>query len=328
MKRGWITGCLALVACGSDPAAGPAVGTLERDRIELVAEANDPIVAIRVREGDSVVENQVLLELDDALLAARSARAEAVRDQLRARLAELSRGPRAERIREARARLSGAEGAARNARSEYERVRALEQRNFESMAKSDLMRSRLDEAIARLDEARATLDALERGTTSEELEQARGALAAAEAEVVETEIRRARLEVRAPREARVDALPFERGERPPAGAVVAILLAAGPPYARVYVPEALRARIASGTRAEVRIAGLEGALEGVVRQISHEAAFTPYYALTQYDRGRLSYLAEVEIRGESAAELPTGVPVEVRFELEAASISKPVSGGP
>jgi HlyD family secretion protein len=147
----------------------------------------------------------------------------------------------------------------------------------------------------------------------------RGALAAAEAQVAELAIRRSRLIVRAPRPGRVDALPFELGERPPAGAVVVILLAADPPYARVYVPAALRARIASGSRAHVRIAGLEAELEGTVRMLAHEAAFTPYFALTQYDRGRLSYLAEVDIDGPDGGDLPTGVPVEVRFDLDAAA---------
>ncbi len=307
--------CLVLASCGSDPADLPALGTLERDRIELVAETNEPIVAIEVREGDSVAAGQTLLRQDDTLLAAQSARAEALRGELRARLAEAERGPRAERIREARARLLGAESAARNAQSEYARARSLEQKTFGSVAERDARRSRRDEAIARRDEARATLEALESGTTSEELDQLRAALAGAEAQVAEARVRIARLEVRAPRAGRVDALPFEVGERPPAGAAVAILLADERPYARVYVPEALRAQIASGTRARVTIAGLEAELAGTVRTLAHEAAFTPYFALTQHDRGRLAYLAEVDIDSPGDLELPNGVPVEVRFEL-------------
>ncbi len=315
MNRFLIACCLALAACGADPADLPSVGTLERDRIELVAESNEPIIAVLVREGDEVAEGQVLLQLDDALLAAQSARLEAARDELRARLAEAKRGPRAERIRETRARLAGAESEVQNAQAEYERARTLEQRTFESAAKSDLLRSRRDSARARRDESRAALAALEHGSTSEELDQARSAVNAAEAQVAEISIRRGRLSVRAPRPGRVDALPFELGERPPAGSVVAILLAADPPFARVYVPEPVRARIANGSRARIRVAGLDGELDGTVRTLSHEAAFTPYYALTQYDRGRLSYLAEVEIDGKAGTELPTGVPVEVRFEL-------------
>jgi HlyD family secretion protein len=54
-------------------------------------------------------------------------------------------------------------------------------------------------------------------------------------------------------------------------------------------------------------------LNGVVRFVSAEAAFTPYYALTQEDRSRLSYLAEIDLEESAAAEVPTGMPVQVQL---------------
>jgi HlyD family secretion protein len=47
--------------------------------------------------------------------------------------------------------------------------------------------------------------------------------------------------------------------------------------------------------------------------VASEAAFTPYFALTERDRGHLAYLAEIDLVGETARELPTGLPVEVTF---------------
>jgi HlyD family secretion protein len=73
----------------------------------------------------------------------------------------------------------------------------------------------------------------------------------------------------------------------------------------------------------VRIAGLDGDFAGRVRTLAHDAAFTPYYALTQHDRGRLCYLAEVELSGPDLDGLPIGVPVEVRFELEQSAGAAP-----
>ena len=61
----------------------------------------------------------------------------------------------------------------------------------------------------------------------------------------------------------------------------------------------------------VSIDGVDGVLDGTVRYISAEAAFTPYYALTQKYRARLSYLAEVALDDPRAAALPVGVPVQV-----------------
>ena len=235
--------CLLAAACGRDPAAIPAVGTLERDRLELVAESDEPIVEQLVREGDPVEAGAPLLRLDERRLGAQVARAQATRNEAAARLAELERGPRAERIREARARLVGAESAVANSEREYERSRALELKAYESVERRDQLRAARDQALARRDQARASLEAMETGTTSEELDQARASLAAADAALVDAQVRLERLTVRAPQAGRVDALPFELGERPPAGAVVAVVLAAQAPYARVYVPEPVRSRI-------------------------------------------------------------------------------------
>ena len=72
--------------------------------------------------------------------------------------------------------------------------------------------------------AREELLALERGTRSEVLDQAQAALAAATAQLAELEISRGRLDLTAPRDGIVDALPYKLGERPPAGAPVAVML--------------------------------------------------------------------------------------------------------
>ncbi|MGH8287055.1 MAG: hypothetical protein ACRETT_15000, partial [Steroidobacteraceae bacterium] len=103
------------------------------------------------------------------------------------------------------------------------------------------------------------------------------------------------------------------GERPPAGAAVVVMLADGAPYARVHVPEPLRVGVTAGLAARVHVDGFEEPFAGQVRYISAEAAFTPYFALTQRDRSRLSYLAEVTLTEARAARLPTGIPVEVSF---------------
>ena len=54
-----IVAALFIVSCGDDVDVGVAVGTLERDRIELVAEAFEPVIEILVREGDLVNKGDV-----------------------------------------------------------------------------------------------------------------------------------------------------------------------------------------------------------------------------------------------------------------------------
>jgi HlyD family secretion protein len=306
---------LALGAC-SNAADTPSVGTLERDRIELVAEANEPIAEILVVEGDEVAVDALLVRFEGGRVAAAAAQARAARAEAGARLAEMRRGPRIEEIAEARALAAGAESRVATARTELARAQALASRGVASAAQLDAAQLGFDAALAERDATRARLDAREAGATAVELARAEGAHAAAEAALADAELRLARLELRAPRAGRVDALPFERGERPPVGAVVAVLLAEGAPWARVYVPEPVRVRLAPGARAEVEIDGFDAPFAGRLRSIAHDAAFTPYYALTQRDRSRLAYVAEVDLTGPEAAELPTGVPVQVTFPIE------------
>ena len=303
----------ALAGCGQHNDALSAVGTLEWDRIELSAEVTEPIIAIEVREGQRLAAGQVVLRLDDQRERAETAAAQAARDQAAARLAELQRGPRAERITAARARATGAHDSYDAAQREYSRTHTLVKRKLISAQDLDQTRAQRDAAQAARDSARADLDEAVKGATTEELEQARQALQATEAQLRARQITLERLTVRAPQAARVDALPFDLGERPKQGAVIAVLLGGAAPYAHVYVPEQERARLAPGHAAKVYVDGIAAAFDAKVRSISSDPAFTPYFALTERDRSRLSYSAKVELSGKGIEQLPAGVPVRVEF---------------
>ena len=265
---------LLLSACGSDSAL-PLTGTLERDRMELVAEAQEPIVEIAVHEGDRVKAGQLILQLDGSEAKAKLAQAQAARD-------------------EAAAHLPGTDATFTRAQKDYDRIQKLVKQGTRPA-------SDLDQARDALDNARAERNA------------AAAALAQAQAALDEAKISLDRLTVRAPRDANVDSLPYHLGERPPARAVVAVLLDAGSAYAQVYIPEPLLTRAVTGTRATLKFDGMDKTYTGTLRYISQDASFTPYYSLTERDRSRLAYLAKVYLQPGDAAELPSGAPVSVDF---------------
>ena len=122
-----------------------------------------------------------------------------------------------------------------------------------------------------------------------------------------------KLDLIAPRAGVVDSLPYRLGDQAPGGAPLAIMLVGDAPYARVYVPEPIRANVRVGQNAQVHVDGRDEPLQGRVRMIRNEPSFTPYYALIGKDAARLSYLAEVELTGRDAAQLPSGLPVRVEF---------------
>lgn len=306
---------LVFAACESGDDSNRVVGELASDRIEMAADVSEPIIEIAVAEGDVVAAGQVLLRQDDARAVARLAAADAVLAQAQARLDELVRGPRSEQIAAAQAEVEGATQELDFRNNDLERTQNVFARGLASPDVLDRAKAAQDAAQASLKSQLARLEELLTGTTIEELAQAEQTVKQADAQRSSAQIDVERHTLRAPGNGIVDSRLFELGERPVPGQPVMIVLAGEQSYARVYVPEHLRVSIRPGTKAWIHVDGLNEPVAGRVRWVASESAFTPYFALTERDRGRLSFVAKVDI-SEERERLPDGVPVEVEFLLE------------
>jgi HlyD family secretion protein len=176
----------------------------------------------------------------------------------------------------------------------------------------DRAKAARDNARANLLNVEAKLDQLLAGTTPEELRQAEQAVSQAGARIDSLTIDLERHSASAPVAAVIDSLLFEVGERPAVGQPMAILLSGQQPHARIFVPESIRVHVVPGLGAKVFVDGLDTPLNGRVRWVANEATFTPYFALTEHDRGRLSFAAKVDLL-DARSRLPDGVPVEVEL---------------
>ncbi len=307
--------CLLAFAAGFAGCAEPppqAFGQLESDRVEVVAESNEPIVEILALEGDALAAGGLILRQDAARLDIRVRGAEANIARIEALLQEQIAGPRIETIEATRASLREA-GIERDFRErELNRLTGLRERNLTSEESVDQARNLLESASARIEIVSARLAELEAGTRPEQIEQTRATLSQARAQLDSLQLDRERLRVSAPVDGVVDTLPFEVGERPRPGDVVAVLLTGEQPYARVYIPEPLRAGLRVGSPIRIAVDGIEQPLAGTIRRIAAEPNFTPYFALTERDRGRLSFLAEVRMP-DLPERLPEGLPVQALF---------------
>jgi len=309
-----LAGSLLLAACGHhDESTLP--GTLERDRVELVADANEAIVSLPFAEGVTVKAGDVIVVQDSALSAADLDAARAQLAEAESRAEELKNGPRNTTIRAGIARRDTARVQRDNAVRERDRLVGLVARSLVSQQEADRQSAAADAAESNLREAEADLRELQEGTRAEQVAQARQAADSARATLKGLETTSSRLEVRAPIAGTIDSLPFHLGEKPARGATVAVLLATTAPFARVHVPEPIRAQVKIGTPATLRVDGVERTYKGQVRFIASEAEFTPYYSLTAADRSRLAFLAEVVIDDSDGASLPSGVPVDVTLDL-------------
>ena len=185
----------------------------------------------------------------------------------------------------AEAALAGARTGQLVASQELGRARRLARDRVVSVQNLDRAQLANDEARARLREAEAVLAAARKHETD--------------------------LSLVSPVAGVLDQLPFDAGERVPAGAVLAVVLADTVPWVRVWLPEESHVRVLPGTPAEIRIDGLAQTLHGSVIDISRDPEFTPHYALTERDRVHLVYETRVQI-SDAPPELRPGVPAEVR----------------
>ena len=308
-----LTTTLLLTGC-TDSGLDQALGTLERDRIILRATAGEIILEQPVPEGTMVAAGTLLVQLDNRRQQAVVAGANAELAQAEFHLEELSNGARPEDIAASSARVAGARASLVEARANYQRAMSLVKRKLAAKAQLDSALAARDAAEANLDSAQEELLRLTNGTRKEQLDQAAAAVQIAAAHLNLEKHNLRELSVVATRDAYLDSLPWHVGERVSTGSNLALLLANDQPYARVYVPEPWRTRVAVGDRKRVTIDGIEEPLWGTLRWIATDPAFTPYYALNAGDRARLVYLAEFDL--EDGRQLPTGVPAQVLLSDE------------
>ena len=126
-------------------------------------------------------------------------------------------GPPEEAIRAARARLDGAREILEVSTREHLRIRDLSEQNIASQTDVDRALRAVEIARTDVEALGAVLEDLLDGATVEELGQAEAAVDEAQARLERLRISAERLQIVAPRNGRVEALPYELGERPPQG---------------------------------------------------------------------------------------------------------------
>lgn len=316
MNGKWRVSCLFLFSflfvAACQPQVPQALGTLEQDRVALTATANEIITELAVPVGAKVKQGDVLVRLDNRLQLAQVNKAEADVALAQANLIKLQNGARPEAVAQAQAAVESAQATLTDAQQTYTRIKDLVAQKLASQANFDRAQTALNVATANVDKAREQLRELTNGTRPEDLQIAAAQVKAAQAVLSSQQQLLAQLTVTATRDGVVDNFPWNQGERVTMGSPVVIMLAGTAPYARVYIPEPYRAKIAVGDALTVHIDGLDKPIIGKVRQLADEPAFTPYYALNEHDRSRLMFLAEVQLP-DSFQQQAIGLPVQVQL---------------
>lgn len=314
MKHFLILSVTMLCLLGCRREADQALGTLEWDRVNNRIPASEAILDIVVHEGQRVTAGTLLMQVDDRKIVSSYNELQARLQQAEWELKELEAGPRPETIAEVRARLEASLATMKNSEENYQRQQTLLGTKSTSKQKLDNARNEYLNAKGEVNVLSASLDKLLAGTRREQVEQAKCRVASLQAQLEQVQLIRDDYSISAARDGVVDSLPFKLGDRPPANAVVCTLLAGDRPWARVYIPEPYRSRMLPGSEYRLRIDGQEKVFSVRLRSISSVASFTPYFALSEKDRSRLSYIAELEIVDPEASKLTGGTPVQLLLE--------------
>jgi len=112
----------------------------------------------------------------------------------------------------------------------------------------------------------------------------------------------------------VDQLPFEVGERVPAGGVVAVIQTDERPWVRVWLPARAVGLLGGEVEARVEIEGFDAELSGQLLDVAREPEFTPHYALTERESAHLVFQARI-VLDNAPAELRPGLPARIHLSL-------------
>ncbi len=175
---------------------------------ELLAAIDD----IPVTEGQQVAAGDVLVKLDDRVIAAECAKAQANVDLARAELAELKAGPREEEITQAKQAVKQAASKHKFAEADYKKVADLLARSVATASEMDKARNQLELAEAELKQAEAELQLLQAGARPEQVAAAEAKVRLAEAELKRCQGLRDKHTVRAGHEGVVVAKFLNPGE--------------------------------------------------------------------------------------------------------------------
>lgn len=268
------------------------------------------LVALDVEKGQQVKQGETLFALDPAQARASLSAAEAGAKAARAAHQNLLSGKRLEEIEVIHAQIAQAEAGIDLARKELSRVSSL-------ASTGTAARSRLDEAAEkvtsyeqRIAELRASEKVASLPARTPEIDAAQSRIAEAEALADAARERLKDLSPAAPVSALVEDVFFKPGEWVAAGQPVLSLLDRADITLRFFVPQAVLAKAAPGTRISYQCDGCSGPKSATIIYVAPEPEYSPPVIYSDTARAKLVFL--VEARPEPGdRELRPGLPIEV-----------------
>lgn len=313
-----------------------ANGRIEGETHIVATKTAGRIMKILASEGDQVKSDQILAELDDSQIRAKTNQAESGLNVAKARLeasvtaldllkkeVPLSVEKAEAGLRHAKAVLSKARAAEAQAARDAQRFRALakegtigrqksEQADLAGKAaKSDLesAESGLMQAERQLSEARLGNERIK--AKEEELKAVIAQKEQAEAALAEARSVLSDLSVKAPASGIIMTKISNPGEVVTPGSPLFTMTDLDGLFLKVYAPENEMGKLKLGLKAQVFVDSMpDKPFEGTVRYISSKAEFTPKEVQTQDERVKLVYAVKIFLDKNPGHSLTPGIPAD------------------
>lgn len=290
-------------------------GNVDIREVQLGFRVAGRLEQMNFEEGDAVTAGTLLATLDDKPMRDGLALAEARVAEAQARLAELRTGSRPQEIEQARARVTEAAAALKNAGKEYERQRELTLKGLSSQGLLDNALARRDEASARLAASREALALAVEGARAEDIAAAEAALAGAQAQREQAATQLQDTELKAPNNGVVLTRVREPGAILSAGMPVYTLSLTDTIYVRAYVDESRLGKVVPGAKMIVTTDTSDRQYTGQVGFVSPRAEFTPKSVETPELRTDLVYRLRIVIT-DADDGLRQGMPVTITLPAD------------
>ncbi len=298
----------SLAACAGEEGA-PYVGYVEAEYVYVAPPQPGWLLGLSVREGASVVEGDVLFELDKTQQAAQLDAALARAKEAGAMAEDIATGARPEEVEELEAQFEEARARLVAAKSEYDRWMPLVREGNASAARGDEVEANYRAALARVSAAEDAIAVAKLGGRSGRRSAAGAAADAALAAVAEARWRLEQREVRAEAAGTVEAIYHREGEYVSAAAPVLSLLPADALKVRFFVPQADLPGFSVGDIVQIYADSADAPVDATISFIAREAEFTPPVIYSAASRDKLVFL--IEARLGDAEGLNAGLPVDV-----------------
>ncbi|MBI5721022.1 MAG: HlyD family efflux transporter periplasmic adaptor subunit [Burkholderiales bacterium] len=299
------------------PSIAAGNGRLEAESIDIATKSGGRLLAVNVREGDTVAAGDEVGRMDTQTLQAQLRSAQAQSRQAQAAVATLASVVRqreqAVRTVEALATQRAAEAAL--AERELRRVSELVAQNFISPQQLDAAESRVRASRAALEAVRSQRLEAEAAVaaTRSQLAEANAAIESARAAVERVQVEIADAVLRAPRAGRVQTVLAHAGEVLAPGGRVATLVDLTDVTMSFFLPERAAGRVAIGSEARLVLDAAPGVvIPARVDFVASVAQFTPKTVETESERQKMVFKVQARVAPELLEryrdQVKTGLP--------------------